>query len=58
MFDFKVTEEEARLFQQWFDCLQDSNPRYLEPSDYVLAERIYRALGMRVPNSITDHLPR
>lgn len=51
------TSEEVALFREWFDAVQDLNAGYLEKKDYILAERLYRQLGMRVPNSIKEHLP-
>jgi hypothetical protein len=53
----KLTQEELDLTRQWFNAVQDLNPKYLEPADYVLAKRIYEALGMRVPSSITENVP-
>lgn len=46
------TKEELDLVRQWFDAVQDLNPAYLEKADYVLAKRVYEALGHRVPSSI------
>jgi|GEM_PF-6966676 len=44
---------EAHLVRQWFDALQDLNPRYLSGWDHVLAQRLYQALGLRVPESVS-----
>ena len=49
---------DANLYRQWFDAVQDTNPGYLEPADYVAAVALYALLGMRVPNSIKEKLPR
>ena len=49
-----LTPEELDLCRQWFDSIQDTNAEYLEPSDYLLAEKLYRQLNMRVPNSISE----
>lgn len=35
--------------RQWFNSLLDLHPRYLEPRDYELADRIHRALGLMPP---------
>lgn len=48
-----LTDAELELCRQWFDALQDTNGGYLDRADYVLAARLYRVLGMRVPSSIT-----
>lgn len=47
-------ENELLRIRQWFDSVQDTNPKYLESKDYILARRIYEAEGMRVPNSILE----
>jgi len=49
-----LTQEELDLCRQWFNFLQDTNAEYLEPSDYLLAEKVYKQLNMRVPNSISE----
>jgi len=46
------TREEIELMRQWFDSVQDVNPQFLEQKDYDLAVKVYKATGMRVPNSI------
>lgn len=51
-----VSNHEMNLFRQWFDSVQDTNAEYLQKVDYVLAEKIYKKLGMRVPNSISENL--
>lgn len=53
----ELTIEEIELTRQWFDAVQDMNPKYLETPDYVLAKRLYEIKGMRVPNSITEKVP-
>lgn len=47
-----LTRDELELCRQWFDAVQDVNPEYLQPSDFVLAKKIHELLGMRVPHSI------
>lgn len=42
--------------RQWFDSVQDVNPKYLEQADYELAARLYLQLGMRIPSSIGSKL--
>ena len=49
-----LTPEELDLCRQWFDSIQDTNAEYLEPSDYLLAEKLYKQLNMRVPHSISE----
>ncbi len=49
-----LSPAEAELCRQWFDSVQDLNPAYLEPPDFVLVKRLYDTLGMRVPHSILD----
>lgn len=50
----ELTKDELELCRQWFDAVQDLNPRYLEMPDYFLARKIYSNLGMRVPESIAS----
>ncbi len=50
----QLSTEELGRVRQWFDQVQDVSRSYLEPADYVLAEQIYKALKMRVPNSISN----
>lgn len=54
----ELTNDELNLCRQWFDAVQDLNPQYLEPSDFVLAKKIYEQLGMRVPDSINSKAPQ
>lgn len=54
----RVYVHEMNLFRQWFDSVQDLNPKRLLAEDYVLAAKLYERLGMRVPNSIADNLPK
>lgn len=51
-----LTKAEVDLFRQWFDTIQDVNPKYLGLSDYLLAKKVHRALGQKVPTSITLHI--
>lgn len=53
MSDF--SKDELHLIRQWFDAVQDTNPKYLERADYLLARRLYEALEMLVPHSIRDN---
>lgn len=52
-----ITGEQADLVRQWFNAIQDLNPGYLTLPDYELVFWIYRALDMRVPDSIAEKLP-
>ena len=49
-----LSRKELDLTRQWFDCVQDTNNAYLQDKDYTLAEKIYNALGMRVPHSVLE----
>lgn len=51
----ELSEQELHLIQQWFDIAQDFTSPSLDRQDYLLARRIYEALAMRVPHSISDH---
>ena len=53
-----LNKRELDTIRQWFDCVQDVHPKYLNDIDYRLAIRIYHELGMRVPNSIKKPLNR
>lgn len=45
--------DQINLLRQWFGYIQDaSQGNYLIKSDYLLAVKIYKALGMRVPISV------
>lgn len=48
----ELTKEELELVRQWFNSVQDMNGLYLKHDDYVLAEKIYKALEISVPLSI------
>jgi len=48
-----LTETELEICRQWFNNVQDVNGGYLTPADYLLAEKLYTRLGMRIPSSIT-----
>lgn len=47
-----LTDAELELCRQWFDNVQDMNAVFLEKADYLLAEKLYQHLGMRVTSSI------
>lgn len=51
----ELSKDELHLIRQWFDAVQDLNPKYLERPDYLLARRVYEALEMRVPHSIINN---
>lgn len=53
---FVFSRDDLDRMRQMFDCVHDMNPRYLEPADYELAYRIYRALHRRVPSSILNQV--
>lgn len=46
------TDEDIDICREWFGCVQDINPNYLEKKDFVLAEKLYKFTGFRVTNSI------
>ena len=46
------TPEDAELFRQWFNAVQDLNPGYLKKEDFQLAKQLYVSLNMRVPHSV------
>jgi len=49
-----LSADEVHLVREWFDSVQDLSPDYLEPRDYTLAQRVYEAVGMRVPNDVSE----
>lgn len=52
-------KDELQVLRQWFSSVQDlSHPDFLEPKDFILAYKIYKALGWRIPNSISDELKK
>jgi len=44
--------------QNWIAVDNVMHPEYLGVRDYVLAAKLYQRCGMRIPNSITNKLPR
>jgi len=48
----RLSDKEAHLVREWFDSVQDLSPDYLEPRDYKLAEKVYKAVEMRVPHNV------
>lgn len=52
----QLDKHDLNIIRQWFDSVQDINPQYLTPADYVLARKIYQVLDWRVPNSISDNI--
>lgn len=50
-----LSPDELHLIRQWFDAVQDAFPKCLERPDYLLARRLYEALEMRVPHSISEN---
>lgn len=45
---------DANMYRQWFNAVQDLNPKYLEAADYQAAKKLLEYLGMRVPRSVFD----
>lgn len=43
----QLTEEELNLIRQWFNAVEDLNPKYLEKADKDLIEKIRVFLGVR-----------
>ena len=52
----KFTIKELDRIRVLFEAVQDLNSDYLEQEDYEMTYKIYKALKMRVPNSIKRHL--
>ncbi len=48
----QLTDDELDVCRQWFNSVQDTNGGYLTGHDYVLAEKLYLHLGLRVPDSV------
>lgn len=48
----ELTKAELEIVRQWFGNVQDTNPKYLDKDDFILARQIYERLGIRVPDSI------
>lgn len=53
-----LNKEELNLVRQWFDATQDCAPKYIEPSDQALMDKIKTALAEpdegRRPIDLTD----
>lgn len=45
--------DQAEIFIQWFNSVQDCNEQYLNPDDFRLAKNLLESLGLRVPNSVS-----
>jgi hypothetical protein len=52
------SEDELELFRQWFNAVEDLNPKYLERKDYLLAKKVLDELGARAPNSMLEKLEK
>lgn len=50
--EFSLSNPELHLIRQWFGSVQDTNTEFLQVDDYVLAQKLYERLGLRVPESI------
>lgn len=56
MFD----DNELNLFRQWFDAVEDLNPKYLEPEDRQLAAKVHSLLNAQAAPQATpavDYIP-
>lgn len=42
----EFSKEELNLLRQWYNAVQDVNPKYLEAADHQLAHKILVELGM------------
>ncbi len=56
--DLPLTIAEAHRLREWFNCVQDTHPGYLEREDFELARRIYAAVGMKESRSFIDDFNR
>jgi hypothetical protein len=54
----KMTEKELNLIREWFNAVQDLNDEYLDINDYKLAGKIYKILGLQIPDKIFDEMKR
>ncbi|EOT7841596.1 hypothetical protein [Pseudomonas aeruginosa] len=52
------SEDELELFRQWFNAVEDLNPKYLERKDYLLAKKVLDELGAKTPNSMLEKLEK
>lgn len=52
------SEEDLELFRQWFNAVEDLNPKYLERKDYLLAKKVLDELGVRAPKSMLEKLEK
>ena len=46
------TAFEMNLMREWFNTVQDLNPKYLSREDALLAIKIHDALGARVSSDL------
>ncbi|MFK3922138.1 hypothetical protein [Pseudomonas fulva] len=54
----KLSEEELELVRQWFNAVEDLNPKFLELKDYFLAEKILVELGAKIPISMIQKMEK
>lgn len=52
----QLNAAEAEACRRWFNAVRDMDPLRHEAEDFALAQRLYRALGKRVPDSIARRL--
>lgn len=48
-----LSRDEADLCRQWFNAIQDLNPRYPYTDDFLLARKLHDALGIPVPELLS-----
>lgn len=53
-----LSEDELELVRQWFNAVEDMNPKFLELKDYALAKKVLVELGARVPNSMLEKMEK
>lgn len=57
--DMVIGMNDLNLIRQWFEHGQDlGHPDYMKKADYKLAERIYKILGWKVPNSVSTKVKK
>ena len=57
MKSFELTYEQLNLVRQWFNSVQDCNPKYLQDEDYFLAADIHEMLGMKFKHEVITGEP-
>lgn len=49
-----IGKKDLHTMRQWFNCIEDVHPKYLEKRDYELVKRVYEALNLPVREGLIE----